>query len=284
MTPEGYLEAVKERLDPFLDGALPPAEAPPEALHGAMRHLLFPGGKRLRPGLLVASCEAFGGGRVQALPAAAAVELIHTYSLVHDDLPCMDDDDERRGRPSVHVAYGESTALLAGDALQAQAFAVLAAAQAPADVVLGATRDLACAAGSMQLVGGQVEDLAFATGGADEEARVESVHQRKSAALIAASVTMGARFGAAEEAWLDRLHKFGIEVGIAFQIADDLLDAEPNAEDGDEPCSLVRVLGSERASERAESLLNDALGRVAELGPMAEPLRMLARYAVRRNL
>ena len=279
MTPEGYLEAVKERLDPYLDAALPPADAPPQALHGAMRHLLFPGGKRLRPALVAAGCEAFGCDRVDAWPAAAAVELLHTYSLVHDDLPCMDDDDERRGQPTVHVAYGESTALLAGDALQAQAFAVLAAAQAPADVVLGATRDLAGAAGSMQLVGGQVEDLAFVLGGANEEARVESVHQRKSAALIAASVTMGARFGDAGEDWLDRLLKFGIEVGIAFQIADDLLDAE----DEDEPCSLVRVLGPQRAAERAESLLDGALGRIAELGATAEPLRMLARFAVRRD-
>ena len=283
MTPEGFLETAKQRLDPFLDGALPPADAPPAALHGAMRHLLFPGGKRLRPGLVIAGCEAFGGERVNALPAAAAVELLHIYSLIHDDLPCMDDDDERRGRPTVHVEFGESTALLAGDALQAQAFAVLAAAQAPADVVLGASRDLGRAAGSMQLVGGQVDDLAFAPGGADEEARVESVHQRKSAALIAACVTMGARFGGAEEAWLDRLDKFGTELGIAFQIADDLLDADPNAEEGDGPCSLVRVLGPARARERAESLLDGALGRIAELGPSAEPLRMLARYAVRRD-
>ncbi len=279
MTPEAFLEATKQRLDPFLDGALPPADAPPAALHAAMRHLLFPGGKRLRPGLAVAACEAFGGTASQALPAAAAAELLHTYSLVHDDLPCMDDDDERRGRPTVHVAFGESTALLAGDALQAQAFGVLAAAPAPAQVVLAATRDLAHAAGSQELVGGQVDDLAFTPGGADEEARVEAVHLRKSAALIAASITMGARFGGAGEAWQGRLHKFGPELGIAFQIADDLLDAE----DGDEPCSLVRVLGPERAGERAESLLDGALGRIAELGPEAEPLRMLARYAVRRD-
>lgn len=279
MTPAGFLEATKQRLDPFLDAALPPADAPPVTLHGAMRHLLFPGGKRLRPGLVAASCQAFGGEPATALPAAAAIELLHTYSLVHDDLPCMDDDDARRGRSTVHVAFGESTALLAGDALQAQAFAVLAAARAPTETVLGATRDLAHAAGSLQLVGGQIDDLAFASGGVDEEARVEAVHLRKSAALIAASVTMGARFGGAEEAWLDRLAKFGSELGIAFQIADDLLDAD----EGDEPCSLVRVLGSVGAGERAESLLDSALGRIAELGPSAEPLRMLARYAVRRD-
>jgi geranylgeranyl pyrophosphate synthase len=291
MTRPDPLARVKAVLDPYLDAALPPADAPPAALHGAMRHLLFPGGKRLRPALACAACEAFGAGFEGALPAAAAVELLHTYSLVHDDLPCMDDDVERRGQPTVHVKFGEATAVLAGDALQAQAFSMLVGGRAHPEVLLGATRDLARAAGSLQLVGGQVDDLAFEAAGTrgasqdgpeagpDEANRVESVHLRKSAALIAASITMGARFGGADAAWLDTLHKFGEEVGIAFQIADDLLDAG----DGDEPCSLVRVLGPDEARERAESLMQCALGRISELGPEAGNLRELARFAVRRD-
>ena len=144
-------------IDEVLDAAIPPAGALPAELHSAMRHLLFPGGKRLRPALAMASAEAVGGSGECALPVAAAVELIHTYSLVHDDLPCMDDDAERRGRPAVHVAFGEATAVLAGDALQAAAFAVLAEVCEGADFErnLAAVRDLALAAGCRNLVGGK---------------------------------------------------------------------------------------------------------------------------------
>jgi geranylgeranyl diphosphate synthase type II len=280
MDARAYLTERCALVDPFLDGCLPSAQEPPAALHGAMRHLIFPGGKRLRPGLAFAGCEAVGAAPERALPVAAAVELVHTYSLVHDDLPCMDDDDERRGRPTVHKRYGEAVAVLAGDALLALAFEVLARAAAEGDPrrLLAASRDLAFAAGSRALVGGQVDDLAFAPGGAGEQDRVESVHHRKSAALIAASVVGGARLGGADDATLARLERFGIEVGVAFQIADDLLD-----QDDGEACSLVRVLGPSGAQERAEALLQEALGRVEDLGAGAEPLRELARYAVRRD-
>jgi len=276
---DALLTRVKAGVDPYLDQLLPPTDQPPAELHRAMRHLLLPGGKRLRPAFAVAACEAFGGSLERALPAAAAVELIHTYSLVHDDLPCMDDDAERRGLPTAHVAYGEATALLAGDALQAAAFEVLAAAKADPAAILGATLELARASGSLALVGGQVDDLAFTAGGIDEQERVEGVHRRKSAALIAASVGMGARLGGAQGGALDSLRAFGEEVGIAFQIADDLLDAE----DGDEPCSSVRVLGPVRARERAEELLESALARIAGLDEGADPLRQLARFSVRRD-
>ncbi len=274
-----HLDRVKGLVDPVLDRVLPLADEAPAELHGAMRHLVLPGGKRLRPALAVAACEAFGGAAEAALPAAAAVELVHSYSLVHDDLPCMDDDDERRGLPTVHVAFGEANALLAGDALQALAFEVLAGARAAPAVVQGAVADLARAAGSRNLVGGQVLDLAFSSGGADEAARVEGVHLRKSAALIAASCTLGAGFAGAGARALEDLQAFGLELGIAFQIADDLLDAE----EGDEPCSSVRVLGCEGARHRAESLLEGALSRIAELGEGADTLRKLARFAVRRD-
>jgi geranylgeranyl pyrophosphate synthase len=212
-----------------------------------------------------------------ALPAAAAVELVHTYSLIHDDLPCMDDDEERRGRPTVHVAFGEAVAVLAGDALLAQAFHVLASASSAVDSQrrLAALRDLSGAAGSRQLVGGQADDLAFRDGTA---AAVESIHRRKSAALIAASVLAGARLGGADTPLLESLRAFAEGVGLAFQIADDLLD-----QDRGEPCSLVRVLGAQEARARAEELLEDALALIEDLSERGAPLRELARYAVRRD-
>jgi geranylgeranyl diphosphate synthase type II len=267
-------------VDRYLDGRLPPASESPSALHAAMRHLVFPGGKRLRPGLVLAGCEAAGGSAALAIPAAAAIELVHTYSLIHDDLPCMDDDTERRGRPTVHVAYGEANAVLAGDALLALAFEVLADAEGScgADAVAWCTRTLALAAGSRGLVGGQADDLAFLAGGPATSARVESVHRRKSAALIAASVACGARLGGASVDLLGRLARFGEEVGVAFQIADDLIDAERN-----EACSLVSVTGVERARARAEELLASALKRVEGLGEEASALRGLAELAVRRT-
>ncbi len=269
----GYLAERGAQLEPYLEAALPPAGEEPSALHSAMRHLLFPGGKRLRPGLCFAACEAVGAAPAAALPAAAAVELLHTYSLVHDDLPCMDDDDERRGRPTVHVAYGEAVAVLAGDALQALAFAVLARAGDAAAVA-----ELAGAAGSRELVGGQTLDLAFAAAPSSDASAIEGIHRMKSAALIAASIGLGARLGGAGAALHGRLVACGLELGVAFQIADDLLDAH-----ADGACSLVRALGEPAARARAEALLAGVLARLADLGARAEPLRELARYAVRRD-
>jgi len=274
MDAEAYLAEAASRVDRFLDEALPRADEPPARLHAAMRHLLLPGGKRLRSALAFAAAEAAGAPPERALPAAAAVELIHTYSLVHDDLPCMDDDSERRGRPTVHVAFGEATAVLAGDALQAAAFAVLAGA-GDGGAALAALRELAVAAGSHQLVGGQHDDLDFAS--ADPDA-VEDVHRRKTAALIAASVAAGARLGGAPPDLLARLRRFGEAVGLAFQIADDLLD-----DGAPEPCSMVALLGRAGARARAEALLEQALAELEDLGERAEPLRELARFAVRRE-
>lgn len=274
---QAYLAERSSLVNRYLEEVVPPASESPSRLHAAMRHLLFPGGKRLRPALVFAGCEASGSPAEVALPAAAAVELVHTYSLIHDDLPCMDDDDERRGRPTVHVSFGEAVAVLAGDALQALAFEVLASAPSDADPErrLAVQSVVANAAGSRQLVGGQADDLAFRTGDA---AAIESIHRRKSAALIAASVWSGARLGGADPSLLERLRSFAEGVGVAFQIADDLLDQE-----AEEPCSLLRVLGPEQARARAEELLDGALSLVEDLGERGEPLRELARYAVRRN-
>jgi geranylgeranyl pyrophosphate synthase len=244
-----------------------------------MRHLLFPGGKRLRPALALAAAEAVGAPPDRALPVAVAVELVHTYSLIHDDLPCMDDDDTRRGHPTVHVAFDEATAVLAGDALLAAAFYTLGAAERdhPAPQLLAAARDLAEAAGSLHLVGGQIDDLRFQPHARDAS-RVEFVHARKSAALIAAAIVGGARLGGGDAAELAALRRFGEAIGLGFQIADDLLDA-PRAE----ACSLVRSIGAPAARARAEALLEQALRELEAFGESAEPLREIARHAVRRS-
>lgn len=275
MDVEAYIEERSRLIDRWLEDFVPPAEEPPRGLHAAMRHLLFPGGKRLRPMLAMAAAEAVGGAPQAALPMAAAVELIHTYSLVHDDLPSMDDDDVRRGLPTVHLAFDEATAVLAGDALQALAFeaATAAAPEAPERAALAA-RDLARAAGSRGIVGGQVDDIAAASAAAAlSPAELESIHQRKSAALIAAAVVTGARVAGAGDELLDRLQKFGLDVGVAFQITDDRLDGD----------GLAASLGDTVAAERAEALLEGALCSIDDLGERAEPLRELARYAVRRS-
>jgi geranylgeranyl diphosphate synthase type II len=276
---QAYLLERLPAVERALDAALPAGDTPPARLHAAMRHLLFPAGKRLRPALALAAAEAVGAPPERALPLAVAVELVHTYSLIHDDLPCMDDDATRRGRPTVHVAFDEATAVLAGDALLAAAFFALAAAEGehPAPRLLAATRDLAEAAGSLRLVGGQIDDLQFEPRAGDA-ARVESVHARKTAALLAASVVGGARLGGAGAAELARLRRFGAALGLGFQIADDLVDAARA-----EACSLVRSLGAPAARARAEALLAEALGALEGFGEPAEPLRELARFAVRRT-
>jgi farnesyl diphosphate synthase len=259
-----------------LERVLPPADRPPETLHAAMRHVVFPGGKRLRPAFAMAAAEAVGAPARTALPIAVAVELVHVYSLVHDDLPCMDDDALRRGRPTVHVAWDEATAVLAGDALQSLAFEVLLGEADPL-VAARVGRDLAHAIGAAGLVGGQVDDLAAVAAAADEDA-VLSIHGRKSAALIAAAAVGGARLGGATDGVAEQIRWFGLETGIAFQIADDLLDAAE-----DEGCSLVPLLGVDGCRARAERLLASGLSRIEGQGERAEPLRELARYAVRRR-
>lgn len=281
MDVRAYLLERTPLVDEALERALPAAADPPATLHAAMRHLVFPGGKRLRPVLALAAAEAVGAPPERALPFAVAVELVHTYSLVHDDLPCMDDDAERRGRPSVHVAFGEATAVLAGDALLALAFEVLATAPAADGVVpaqrLAALAELARAAGSRELVGGQSDDLSLASGRIDAEL-IESIHLRKTAALITAAIVGGARLGGGSEDEVAALRRFGRAVGIAFQIADDVLDA-----DEEEDSSLVALLGLDAARARGEELLAEALAGVEDFGERAEPLRALALFSLRRK-
>jgi geranylgeranyl diphosphate synthase type II len=273
-----YLAERLPRVERALEAALPTPATCPEPLAGAMRHLIFPGGKRLRPALAFAAAEAVGARPERALPVAVAVELVHTYSLIHDDLPCMDDDALRRGRPTVHVVYGEANAVLAGDALQALAFeTLLAAPDADAAAVRDAARELTRAAGAFGLVGGQVDDLVFDPACADA-AKIESVHARKTAALFVAAIVGGARLAGAGPDALAQLRSFGEKLGVAFQIADDALDAG-----GDDACTWLRVGGARGAAERAERLLEQALHELEGFGEKAEPLRELARFCVRRS-
>ncbi|MDA0373282.1 MAG: polyprenyl synthetase family protein [Planctomycetota bacterium] len=208
-----------------LERLIPSAEVEPRALHAAMRHAMFPGGKRLRPVLALLAAEATGGDPRAALRPAAALELVHTYSLVHDDLPCMDDDALRRGRPTCHVAFGEANALLAGDALLTLAF------EAVAEGGASAVKALAAAAGSLGMVGGQVGDLeAEGLGGDLTLERLEWIHDRKTGALIVASLEVGVFAGGGDPAALDAIRSYGRTIGRAFQVADDILDVTGTAE------------------------------------------------------
>src|SRR5512140_120380 len=228
MMPEplhSYFQSRRKMAEQALNHYLDTTNSHPEVIHEAMRYSVFAGGKRLRPVLVLAAAECCGAKPEIALPTAAAMELIHTYSLVHDDLPAMDDDDLRRGRPTSHKAYGEGLAILVGDALLTDAFLVMASAPGiPADRVRRAIAEVAAAAGSPGMVGGQALDLA-ATGRQATLPAVRQIHARKTGALLAVSVRTGAIVGGARPALLRRLDAYGRQLGLAFQIADDILDA-----------------------------------------------------------
>ena len=227
MDHDAELRLLVSRVEEGIDRLLPAAAEPPARLHEAMRYAMQSGGKRLRPALVLAASGLFGGkGQADPLPAAVAVECVHAYSLVHDDLPCMDDDDLRRGRPTLHRAFDEATALLAGDALLTRAFAILAGSYSPAPALAASlSAELAEAAGSRRLIGGQMEDLlAERNRGATEEA-LRFIHLNKTAAMMEASLAMGGMCGGAPQAALALLRAAGRELGLAFQIVDDLLDA-----------------------------------------------------------
>ena len=225
------LAAERQAVDAALDRLLPPADAWPSRLHEAMRYAVFGGGKRVRPLLVCAAYAAAGGRGESALEPACAVELIHTYSLVHDDLPAMDDDTLRRGRPTLHVAFDEALAILAGDALLTEGFAVLAGFPRGEEFAArraDACRVIAAAVGSTGMVGGQVEDIG-ATGAAPDAGRLECIHAAKTGALLAASVELGALLAGATAERRAAFARFGRGLGLLFQIADDILDVTGTA-------------------------------------------------------
>ena len=214
------------RAERGLDQFVPRADTRPARLHTAMRYSLEAGGKRLRPVLVLATAELFGVKDDSALPAAAAIECIHTYSLIHDDLPCMDNDDLRRGRPTVHKQFDEATALLAGDALLTHAFAILAENYgAQPELATALVRELADAAGSRRLIGGQMEDLLAEKKADATPDELEFIHLNKTAAMIEAALVMGGLVGSASEENIATLRRAGRHLGLAFQIIDDILDA-----------------------------------------------------------
>jgi geranylgeranyl pyrophosphate synthase len=220
-----------ERLERGIDRGLPPVDTVPGRLHEAMRYSLQAGGKRLRPVLVLAAAELFDPReRVDPIPAAVAVECIHTYSLIHDDLPCMDNDDLRRGRPTCHRAFDESTALLAGDALLTHAFSLLNEAYASQpSLAVALCRELADAAGSRRLIGGQMLDLLCEKSAAVTDAMLRRIHAGKTAALISASLVSGGLIGGAPTAAIEALRAGGTSLGMAFQVLDDILDATGDA-------------------------------------------------------
>ncbi|QEH37703.1 Farnesyl diphosphate synthase [Aquisphaera giovannonii] len=297
-----YLDQAARRVDEALARFLPEGggddgEATPSRLAAAMRYSALAGGKRLRPVLCLMAAEACGGDPDGAMPAAAALELIHTYSLIHDDLPAMDDDDLRRGRPTCHKAFDEATAILAGDALLTLAFELVAGGIEPAGAALRCVRLLAESAGHAGMVGGQMADLQAEERALDSRdegslAELEAIHRRKTGALLRAPLQMGAIIAGAPEAHVEALGRYGRAVGLAFQIVDDLLDVE-----GDESklgkrvgkdCGLgkwtyPRFLGVDGSRRRARQLADEAVSAIAPLGPRGHRLRELAMALLERD-
>lgn len=285
MRPESYLASRRRAVERALGRSL---RGGPSRLREAVRYSLLGPGKRLRPLLVLAAGEACGGRLRELLPVACAVEMIHAYSLVHDDLPAMDDDDMRRGRPTTHRAYGEGLAVLAGDALLTEAFhqlalAALAAPPAKRRRGLEAIREIAIAAGVAGMVGGQSEDLA-AEGRRLGLAGVRAIHRRKTGALIQASVVTGALIAGARGRALDALKRFGADFGLAYQIVDDLLDYGEAGGGGKErgKPTYPAVCGIAGAQRHAERHLKRALRALEPLGSRAEPLRALVRLVADR--
>ena len=290
------LEAHRLRVEEALERALPDATAWPETIHRAVRYSLFAGGKRIRPLLVLAAGEAIGGARGELLPFACAVEMIHTYSLIHDDLPAMDNDDLRRGKPTSHKVFGEAIAILAGDALLTRAFHLLAELPAGAgDAVvrrrLAASAELGLACGTTGLIGGQVMDLE-SEGKAIDAASLERLHRAKTGALLKASVRGGAILGGASDEDLSRLTRYADAIGLAFQVVDDVLDATEDAarlgktagkDQAAHKATYVGVHGLERARQLAATLREDALVALQPLGPRGALLAALAREIVDRH-
>lgn len=280
----------RSRVAAELERRLP---APGCALHDAMRYAVLGGGKRIRPILSYAAAAATGVITVATDSAACAVEFIHAYSLIHDDLPAMDNDDLRRGQPTCHIAFGDATAILAGDALQALAFAQLASTpKMPAAGIVRAIGILAAAVGAQGMVHGQAIDLA-ATGTPISLAELEILHQRKTGDLIGASIALGALTADCDDgARLDALHRYGVAIGLAFQVKDDILDIEADtatlgkrqgADQALAKTTFVSLLGLEGAKRRLDALHRQSLEALLPLGERAECLRGIADYIVARK-
>ncbi len=289
---KSYLASQRQRVDHFLDERLPLASTRPSILHEAMRYCIFGEAKRIRPILCMAAAEAVGGSADRALQPGAAIELLHTYTLIHDDLPAMDDDALRRGRPTCHIKFGEANAILAGDALLTLAFEWLADCPAPPPHVSGAlARELAAAAGSQGVIGGQVEDIA-AEGKAPDADLVAYIHLHKTADLLRAAVRMGAIATGGSPQHVNALGQYGEHIGIAFQIADDLLNATSNRDvlgknTGTDvkrgKLTYIAVHGIEVSRRHAEARINAAQELLRALPGNTAPLAAIADFVLSRQ-
>ncbi len=292
---KAYLSDKRAAVDGALTAWFPKAEGPVADLISAMKYSLFAGGKRLRPILCVAGCEAVGGSQEDVIHVACSLELIHTYSLIHDDLPVMDNDDFRRGKPTNHKVFGDAMALLAGDGLLTEAFRMMTSKEiskrvSPA-VLVQAVQLISLAAGYEGMVGGQVVDIQSEGKEPDLET-VKYMHVRKTGALITASVTAGAILAEAGEDAIGRIRSYGQKAGLAFQIADDILDIEGDSEllgkqtGADEnkgKMTYPAVLGLDESKRIQSDLIQDAIRDLSDFGNNAEPLRQIARYIIERK-
>lgn len=287
------LRTIQREIDQAFDALLPLPEDSRSHLVQAMRHAAIGGGKRVRPFLLVTTAEMYGASRVSAVRAACAIEAIHVYSLVHDDLPCMDDDDLRHGKPTVHRAFDEATAVLAGDALHAFAFDLLTDPEISHDPFVRAelVQALARASGHEGMAGGQMMDLA-AEGETTDLHTVTRLQQLKTGALLSAAVEMGAILGHVPVEGRSHLRAYARDIGLAFQIADDLLDHEGDEDKAGKAlrkdevrgkATFVSLMGPEKAREQARALSEQAIGHLASHGAEADLLRALAAYVVERD-
>ena len=297
------LEQGRGAADAALEQILPAATQHPTSIHQAMRHSVFAGGKRLRPilcmeaGRMIRGTKKAGGSPAGMLPSGienlgAALEMLHTYSLIHDDLPALDNDDLRRGRPTCHKAFGEAIAILAGDALQTQAYEVLAQINCPAEARVAIIREIAHATGTIDgMIGGQVVDLE-AEHKKPDLATLEYIHRSKTAALITASVVSGGLYAGADAGDLERLRVYGQSIGLAFQIVDDVLDVTQTSEQlgktagkdtAAEKATYPALFGIEESTRKADALVDQACARLDTFGESATTLKELARFLVARK-
>ena len=290
-----YLSEGKKLIDERMLSFLPQGKAYPESIHEAMRYSLLAGGKRLRPVLVMAAAESVGGDRHTILPFAIAAELIHTYTLIHDDLPALDNDDLRRGKPTNHKVFGEAIAILAGDALLTQAFIIMTRAVGmdtiPPECILKATNEMAGALGSNGMIGGQVVDLE-SEGKRINSETLEYIHIYKTGFLIRACIRCGGILSQATKGQLTSLSRFGAHIGLAFQIIDDILDITGDREKlgKDIGSDLTKnkatypaLYGLEESKRKAEELVEESIDCLNEFDDRADPLREIARFFVQRT-
>ena len=287
-----FFEEDLQAVDAALDRLLPPEDAPPASIHAAMRYSVFAGGKRIRPILSLEAARIFAADITPALHPACAIEFIHTYSLIHDDLPALDNDDLRRGKPTCHKKFGEAIAILAGDALLTLAFATIGAAPVAAERRAAILTEVAAAAGTVNgMVGGQVADLE-AEGRSSGPEMLEYIHRAKTAALIRAATTAGALSAGAPGSDIARLRRFGDTIGWAFQVTDDILDVEESSaalgktagkDIAQQKATYPSVFGLEKSHEIANQLSGKAIAELDIYGERASRLRQIAEFLVRRR-